>query len=91
MVNRYDSGTKHIQVVRLTAGVEGVWIQGGGNEYVGNQFMDAIFNNGEILITSDPRSEEGIMKYLPEGTAVDVMFIHLPSNKVIYDNTVIVQ
>ncbi|MBQ2772177.1 MAG: type IV pilin N-terminal domain-containing protein [Methanocorpusculum sp.] len=75
----------------LTAGVECVWTQGGGSEYVGNQFMDAIFNNGEILITSDPRNEEGIMKYLPEGTAVDVMFIHLPSNKVIYDNTVIVQ
>ena len=33
----------------------------------------------------------GIMDHLPAGTAVDVMIIHLPSNKAIYDKTVIVQ
>ena len=33
----------------------------------------------------------GIMDHLPAGTAVDVMIIHIPSGKAIYDNTVIVQ
>jgi hypothetical protein len=35
--------------------------------------------------------EGGIMDHLPAGTAVDVMIIHIPSGKAIYDNTVIVQ
>lgn len=34
---------------------------------------------------------QGIMEHLPAGTAVDVMIIHIPSGKAIYDNTVIVQ
>ncbi|MBE6506496.1 MAG: type IV pilin [Methanocorpusculum parvum] len=33
----------------------------------------------------------GIMSHLTPGTAVDVMIIHIPSNKAIYDKTVIVQ
>ena len=33
----------------------------------------------------------GIMTHLQKGTAVDVMIIHIPSGKAIYDNTVIVQ
>ena len=32
-----------------------------------------------------------IMSHLQPGTAVDVMIIHTPSNKAIYDNTVVVQ
>lgn len=32
-----------------------------------------------------------IMSHLRPGTAVDVMIVHLPSNKAIYDNTVVVQ
>ena len=34
---------------------------------------------------------DGIMNHLQPGTAVDVMIVHLPSNKAIYDKTVIVQ
>lgn len=33
----------------------------------------------------------GIMDHLPAGTAVDVMIVHLPSDKAIFDKTVIVQ
>ena len=33
----------------------------------------------------------GIMNHLQKGTEVDVMIIHIPSGKAIYDNTVIVQ
>ena len=33
----------------------------------------------------------GIMDHLPAGTAVDVMIVHIPSGKAIYDKTVIVQ
>lgn len=33
----------------------------------------------------------GIMEHLPPGTAVDVMIVHTPSNKAIYDKTVIVE
>ena len=33
----------------------------------------------------------GIMEHLQPGTAVDVMIVHIPSGKAIYDNTVIVQ
>lgn len=32
----------------------------------------------------------GIMDYLPEGTAVDVKILHIPSNKIIYDKVVYV-
>ena len=51
-----------------------------------SQFMDIIFNNGEILST-----EKGIMEFLPEGTAVNVMILHVPSNKAIFDKEVFVQ
>ena len=51
-----------------------------------SQFMDVIFNNGDILST-----EKGIMEFIPEGTAVEVMILHVPSNKAIYDKVVFVQ
>ncbi|HJJ68209.1 MAG TPA: type IV pilin N-terminal domain-containing protein [Methanocorpusculum sp.] len=35
--------------------------------------------------------KSGIMKHLQPGTAVDVMIVHTPSGKAIYDKTVIVQ
>ena len=41
--------------------------------------------------TSTPIPYGGIMDHLQPGTAVDVMIIHIPSNKAIYDKTVIVQ
>ena len=40
---------------------------------------------------SPPVLSGGIMSHLQPGTAVDVMIVHLPSNKAIYDKTVIVQ
>ena len=39
----------------------------------------------------DSTKKTGIMAHLQPGTAVDVMIVHLPSNKAIYDKTVIVQ
>lgn len=49
-------------------------------------FMDVIFNNGEVINT-----QKGIMEFLPEGTAVNVMILHVPSNKAIFDKEVFVQ
>lgn len=51
-----------------------------------SDYMDIIFNNGEIIPTG-----KGIMDALPEGTAVNVMILHIPSNKAIYDKEVFVQ
>ena len=56
----------------------------GSNEK--SQFMDIIFNNGDLLTT-----EKGIMEFLPEGTAVEVMILHIPSNKAIFDKVVYVK
>ena len=39
----------------------------------------------------DSTKKTGIMKHLQPGTAVDVMIVHTPSGKAIYDKTVIVQ
>ena len=58
-------------------------------ENKGSPFMNAIFDKSNEYSNEDPKY--GIMKHLQPGTAVDVMIIHLPSNKAIYDNTVIVQ
>ena len=49
-------------------------------------FMDVIFNNGEVIST-----EKGIMEFMPEGTAVNVMILHTPSNKAIFDKVVYVE
>ena len=43
--------------------------------------------NTKPIVTITP----GIMEHLKPGTAVDVMIVHIPSGKAIYDNTVIVQ
>ena len=53
-----------------------------------NLFMDVIFNNG---VTDGLDSQKGIMDLLPEGTAVNVMILHVPSNKAIFDKEVFVQ
>lgn len=68
------------------------FISGPGDNGVhyGSEFMDIIFNNGEIL-TQDSATEYGIMKFMPKGTAVNVMIIHIPTDKVIYDKVVIVE
>ena len=55
--------------------------------YTNSPFMDIVFDNGNIHTDSG----DGIMEHLKAGTAVDVMIVHLPSNKAIYDNTVVVQ
>jgi len=65
----------------LTATAE--CLPSGSNEK--SQFMDVIFNNGEVFTT-----EKGIMEFLPEGTAVEVMILHIPSNKAIFDKVVYV-
>lgn len=53
-----------------------------------NPCMDVIFDSsGEFL----DDATLGIMKYLPEGTAVNVMILHIPSNKAIFDKEVIVE
>lgn len=54
-----------------------------------SQFMDAIFNNCKPF--NDDGSGLGIMKYLPKGTGVNVMILHIPSNKAIYDKEVMVE
>ena len=70
---------------------------GGVVKNTGSLFMDAIFDNYELTAnvgsSGNPATPTtgGIMEHLQPGTAVDVMIIHLPSNKAIYDNTVIVQ
>ena len=51
-------------------------------------YMDIIFNNGK---TNSLDSEYGIMKEMPEGTAVNVMILHVPSNKAIFDKVVYVK
>ncbi|MBO5368069.1 type IV pilin N-terminal domain-containing protein [Methanocorpusculum sp.] len=68
----------------------------------GSEFMDLIFDNYQITAESGSSGCEmygwagtpttgGIMDHLQPGTAVDVMIVHLPSNKAIYDKTVMVQ
>ena len=49
--------------------------------------MNIIFDNGKI----DTEGEDGIMEHLKPGTSVDVMIVHLPSDKAIYDKKVTVQ
>ena len=51
-------------------------------------FMDVIFDSSGKFLDDDTL---GIMKYLPEGTAVNVMILHVPSNKAIYDKEVTVE
>ena len=68
------------------------FISGPGDNGVhyGSEFMDIIFNNGEIL-TQNSATDYGIMEFMPKGTAVNVMIIHIPTDKVIYDKVVIVE
>ena len=71
--------------LKLTAGTENLYL-GATNKR--NQCMDVIFDSsGEFL----DDATLGIMKYLPEGTAVNVMILHIPSNKAIFDKEVIVE
>ena len=51
-----------------------------------SDYMDIIFNNGEIIPTG-----KGIMDALPKDTAVQVTILHVPSNKAVYDKEVVVQ
>ena len=68
--------------LKLTASAD--CLPSGSNEK--SRFMDVIFNNGEVLDTA-----EGVMEFLPEGTAVEVMILHIPSNKAIFDKVVYVE
>ena len=66
------------------------------NEFVWNGFADThptswcSTANGCLCAIYSTKTV-GIMKHLQPGTAVDVMIVHTPSGKAIYDNTVIVQ
>lgn len=59
-----------------------------GQENKKSLYMDIIFNNG---VTDGLDSECGIMKVMPEDTAVQVTILHVPSNKAIYDKVVYVE
>ena len=75
--------------LRLTATTD--FLPMGGDNNVGSWFMDAIFcSNGETK-TSNPKTDAGIMKYLPAGTPVDITILHIPSNTIIYEKEVVVQ
>ena len=62
----------------------------GNTHCLGNIFMDIIFNDGEIL-TTNVETDPGIMKYMPEGTPVEITILHIPRNTVIYEKEVFVQ
>lgn len=74
--------------MKLTASAD--WLSSSTTN-TGSQFMDAIFNNYEMTASQGSPCTGGIMDHLPVGTAVDVMIVHLPSDKAIYDKTVIVE
>ena len=69
--------------LKLTASAD--FVSGESNR---NMCMDVIFNNG---VTDGLDSQKGIMACMPEGTAVNVMILHVPSNKAIFDKEVFVQ
>lgn len=84
---------------KVTASAEFLHIDwmGDGGKYIntGSPCMDVIFDNGQV--TSEygdgPKGEYtgGIMDDLQPGTAVNVMIIHLPSSKAIFDKVVFVE
>lgn len=86
--NNYDTSAQ--------TGTAEVWSDGGptpdvtdsGCEVCWQQISDCTCEAGwkEVSITAG-----GIMDCLEKGTAVDVMIIHTPSNKAIYDKTVVVE
>ena len=73
--------------LKLTASTDMISYSSGGPKYEKSPFMNIIFDNGKI----DTAGENGIMDHLKPGTAVDVMIVHLPSDKAIYDKKVTVQ
>ena len=73
--------------LKLTACADCISYGPSFTRYTKSPFMDIVFDNGDIHTDSG----DGIMEHLKAGTAVDVMIVHLPSNKAIYDNTVVVQ
>lgn len=61
-------------------------VASGETEHKKSKYMDYIFNNGQ------ERTEgNGVMDWLEKGTPVDVTILHIPSNSIIYDKTVIVK
>ena len=73
--------------LKLTASTDCISYINGETPYQKSPFMNIIFDNGNI----DTAGENGIMDHLTPGTVVDVMIIHLPSDKAIYDKKVTVQ
>ena len=57
----------------------------------GNAELGLDFANCLCMREVDIPGTSGIMEHLPAGTSVDVMIIHTPSGKAIYDKTVIVE
>lgn len=75
--------------LKLTATADFLWL---GEDNKGSPFMNAIFNNGDWEMNDDESDGYlGIMQYLPKGTAVDVMLLHIPSNKAIFNKVVFVE
>ena len=81
--------------MRMTASADLLAEAFGAN--TGSQLMDVLFDNCKTTSEWGYDYEGydivvgGIMDHLKPGTAVDVMIIHLPSNKAIYDKAVIVE
>ena len=73
--------------LKLTASTDCINYINGKTPYQKSPFMNIIFDNGNI----ETAGENGIMSHLTPGTVVDVMIIHLPSDKAIYDKKVTVQ
>ena len=73
--------------LKLTASTDMISYSSGGPKYEKSPSMNIIFDNGKI----DTEGEDGIMEHLKPGTSVDVMIVHLPSDKAIYDKKVTVQ
>ena len=79
--------------MKLTASAE---FLGDTLENTGSQFMDVLFDNCKTTSESESlgigyKVTGGIMEHLEPGTAVNVMILHIPSNKAIFDKVVYVE
>ena len=60
----------------------------GQTQHYKSKYMDWVFNNGK---ENPDGTTNGVMDWLEKGTPVDVTILHIPSNTIIYDKTVIVK
>ena len=73
--------------LKITASTDCISYNDAEKPYKKSPFMNVIFDNGNL----ETAGENGIMSHLEPGTAVNVMIVHLPSDKAIYDKKVVVQ